>query len=192
MLQEPTPPLLVFLGAPPPPRGSSSPPPSPFWGAASPPPIGSFEKVFKTDHHPQKGTPLGGVIPSHFIRVGVHGSNGGVGPNDPLVRRGTSRESAQRLAKQAEAAEEAGNAQNGVPYGHGVSVTTPGSNARLAKDPADAVSATRRALEDAGFPVRHTPTRSAPNHHTVQRPKPVTEEIADLFNRVFGRKPKGG
>jgi hypothetical protein len=85
-------------------------------------------------------------------------TRGGVGPEDTLVRRGTSPESARRLETQATAAENAGTAQNGVPFGHGVSVTTPESNARLAKDPADAVSATRRALEDAGFEVRHTPS----------------------------------
>jgi hypothetical protein len=92
-------------------------------------------------------------------------------PDDTLVRRGTSRESAQRLGKQA-AAEKAGTAQDGVAYEHGVSVTTPESNARLATDPVDAVSVTRRALEAAGFEVRHTPIRAGPNHHTVQLPRP--------------------
>lgn len=123
------------------------------------------------------------------------GGGAAAAPNsadDLLVRRGTSRESAQRLAKQAEAAEKAGTAQNGVPYGHGVSVTTPESNLRLAKDPLDAVTAERKALEEAGFEVRPTPTRADPNHHTVQLPKPVTEQVADLFNQIFGRKPKGG
>ncbi len=107
--------------------------------------------------------------------------------DDILVRQGKSRESATRLAKQAEAAEKGGSAQNGVPYGHGVSVTTPASNAKLAKNPLDAVSAPRKAIEDAGFDVRHTPTRRDPNHHTVQLPKPVTKEVADTFNDVFGR-----
>jgi hypothetical protein len=71
-------------------------------------------------------------------------------------------------------------------------VTTPESNLRLAKDPADAVSAARNALEEAGFPVRYTPTRNDPFHHTVQLPKPVTQQVVDLFNSIFGRKPKGG
>jgi hypothetical protein len=115
-------------------------------------------------------------------------ARGGAAPEGTLVRRGSSPESAQRLAKQAAAAESAGAAQNGVPYGHGVSVTTPESNARLARDPADASSATRKALEAAGFEVRHTPTRSDPNHHTVQLPKPVTPAVADLFNAILGRK----
>jgi hypothetical protein len=95
------------------------------------------------------------------------------------------------LAKQAQAAETSGGtAQNGVPLGHGISVTTPESNVRLARNPEDAVSATRTALERAGFEVRHTPTRNDPNHHTVQLPKPVTEEIADRLNQVFGRELK--
>jgi hypothetical protein len=105
-------------------------------------------------------------------------ATGGVGPDDILVRRGRSRESAKRLAKHAAMAENGGSAQNGVSYGHGVSVTTPESNARLASDPSDAVAATRRALEDAGFEVRHTPTRKDSHHHTVQLPKPVTDAVA--------------
>jgi hypothetical protein len=62
------------------------------------------------------------------------------------------------LAKQAAAAEKAGVAQNGMPFGHGVSVSTPQSNAVLATDPADAATASRRKLEEAGFEVRYTPT----------------------------------
>ena len=118
----------------------------------------------------------------------VWAHNQGCGPDDSLVRRGKSRESAQRLARQAEAAEKAGKAKNGVEYGHGVSVTSPESNARLARDPADAVSATRRAFEDAGFEVRYTPTGSDTNHHTDQLPTPVTQEVADRFNGVLGRQ----
>jgi hypothetical protein len=111
----------------------------------------------------------------------------GTGSEELLVRRGRSPESARRLEAQATAAEMAGTAQNGVSYGHGVSVTSPASNARLARDPADAVSARRRELEDAGFEVRHTPTRADPDHHTVQLPKPVTSGVADIFNSLFGR-----
>jgi hypothetical protein len=103
------------------------------------------------------------------------------GPDDLLVRRGRSRESAQRLARQAEAAEQHG-------FGHGVSVTTPEANARLARDPTDAVWATRKAFEQAGFPVRYTPTRNDPNHHTVLLPKPVTDEVAAAFNGILGRQ----
>jgi hypothetical protein len=109
------------------------------------------------------------------------------GPDDTLIHRGRSRESAQRLAKQASAAENAGAAQNGIPFGHGVSVTSPTSNALLAKDPDDATSATRIMFEDAGFAVRHTPTNRDPDHHTVQLPKPVTDEVADRFNDVLKR-----
>src|SRR5205085_10570386 len=65
----------------------------------------------------------------------------GAAPDDLLVRRGVARESAQRLARQAAAAEAAGAATNGQPFGHGVSLTSPAENARLARDPADAVAA---------------------------------------------------
>ena len=125
-------------------------------------------------------------VPEHDASNSL--AQGGVGPEGLLVRRGKSPESAQRLGKQAAAAESAGAAQNGMPFGHGVSVTTPESNALLARDPTDAVSATRRALEEAGFEVRHTPTRADPNHHTVQLPKPVTDAVADSLNQIFGRK----
>jgi hypothetical protein len=112
----------------------------------------------------------------------------GAGPEDVLGRRGKSPVSVVRLARQVAAAEKAGTAANGVPFGHGISVTTPAANARLARDPSDAVCAARRALEEAGFEVRYTPTKTDTDHHTVQLPKPVTAEVADLFNRVFGRK----
>lgn len=104
------------------------------------------------------------------------------------MRRGTQWESVNRLAAQATRAEQAGAAVNGVPYGHGLSVTTPEANQRLARDPADAVQATRRMLEEAGFEVRYTPTAHDTDHHTVQLANPVTEEIARRFNRVWGRK----
>jgi hypothetical protein len=80
-----------------------------------------------------------------------------------------------------------GTATNGVPYGHGVSVTSPDANQALARDPSDAVDATRRAFEEAGFEVRYTPTRRDSDHHTVQLPKPVNEEVATRFNTVLRR-----
>jgi hypothetical protein len=112
------------------------------------------------------------------------------GTGDPLVRRGIRWESAKRLAAQAALAEIAGTAMNGVAYGHGVSVSSPEANISLARDPGDAVQATRKAFEEAGFEVRYTPTRKDADHHTIQLPKPVTEEIATLFNTVLGRRRK--
>src|SRR5438046_78189 len=114
----------------------------------------------------------------------------GAGAEDILVRRGKSWESVQRLEAQAEAAEKAGSARNGIPFGHGVSVTSQSSNDRLARDPGDCVSARRRIVEEAGFEVRYTPTRKDPDHHTVALPKPMTDEIAAAFNTVFGRTRK--
>ncbi len=114
----------------------------------------------------------------------------GAASSDLLVRRGMAWESAKRLAAQSIQAEIAGAASNGVPLGHGVSVTSPEANAMLARDPADAVEATRKAFEDAGFEVRYTPTRKDTDHHTVQLPKPVSAEIAAKFNDVLRRKRK--
>jgi hypothetical protein len=37
------------------------------------------------------------------------------------------------------------------------------------------------------FEVRDTPTFRDPLHRTVVLPEPVTKDVADLFNRVFGR-----
>lgn len=115
----------------------------------------------------------------------------GAAPEDVLVRRGRAWESAKRLQGQAAAAEKAGSARNGVPYGHGVSVTSPSANDLLARDPADRVSAPRRALEEAGFEVRYTPTKKDADHHTVQLPKPVTEDAATALNTVLGRTRAG-
>lgn len=115
----------------------------------------------------------------------------GAAPDDLLVRRGRNWESAARLARHAARAEQGGAATNGVPYGRGVSVSSPAGNRRTARDPADSVAATRRAFEAAGFEVRYTPTLADFDHHTVQLPKPVTDEVATRFNTVLGRQ-RGG
>jgi hypothetical protein len=111
----------------------------------------------------------------------------GAAPEDLLVRRGIRWESAKRLAGQAARANQGGIAVNGVPYGHGISVSSPESNNQLARDPSDAVQATRQAFEEAGFEVRYTPTIHDDDHHTIQLPKPVTEEVATRFNQILGR-----
>jgi hypothetical protein len=90
-----------------------------------------------------------------------------------LKRLGTSRESPTRLARKASEAEDA----IGI---HGVSVTA-GEEIRPHS------RAIRRAVE-ASFSVHDTPTRSDRLHRTVELPKPVTHEIADQFNRIFGRQ----
>lgn len=113
----------------------------------------------------------------------------GAEPADWLVRRGIMVESASRLARLARLAEQAGSAVNGTPLGHGVSVTSPEANQVLARDPADAVQATREAFETAGFEVRYTPTRNDSDHHTVLLPRPVTEDLARRFNTLLGRLP---
>ena len=117
---------------------------------------------------------------------------GAANSGEVIVRQGTSYESVGRLSNKAAEAENATSvARNGQPYGHGVSVTSPASNAKLSKNPADASSAAKKSFEDAGFEVRHTPTARDPDHHTVQLPKPVTKEVADLFNSLLGRTPGG-
>jgi len=99
---------------------------------------------------------------------------------DVLVRQGRSWESVSRLSKKASEAE-------GAEFPHGVSVTSLESNERLSRNPADSSSARKQAFLAAGFSVHPTPTRRDPDHHTVELPKPVTEEIARKFNQVLSR-----
>jgi Domain of unknown function (DUF4157) len=101
------------------------------------------------------------------------GVQGGAAADQILKRLGTDRESASRLARKAAEAE----AQIGI---HGVSVTA-GPETRPHSE------ALRSAIVAAGFPVRDTPTRNDPEHKTVVLPKPVTQDDAARFNKVFGR-----
>jgi hypothetical protein len=89
-----------------------------------------------------------------------------------LKRLGITRESAARLAQKAEEAERA----IGI---HGVSVT-----AGIAIGAAS--TADRDDVEQI-FPVHDTPTRRDPLHRTVELSKPVTQDVADRFNQLFGR-----
>jgi hypothetical protein len=99
-------------------------------------------------------------------------AGGGTG-GEVLKRLGTSRESAARLARKAAEAERF----LGI---HGVSTS--------AGVPAAPASSAERADVEKHFRVHDTPTRGDPLHRTVELPKPVTPEVADLFNRLFGRK----
>lgn len=89
-----------------------------------------------------------------------------------LKREGLSRESAQRLAHKAAEAERF----LGI---HGVSVTAGTPRRPASESPRDEV--------EKLFPVHETPTRADRLHRTVELPKPVTPEVADLFNHLFGR-----
>ena len=96
----------------------------------------------------------------------------GCATREILTRFGKEVESVEKLAAQAAAAEE----KIGV---HGVSVTahpnprTPGS------------SALRSDVEQV-FNVHNT---GSGYHRTIELMKPVTQAVADAFNRVFGRIP---
>jgi hypothetical protein len=89
-----------------------------------------------------------------------------------LSRLGTSKESVSRLERKATEAEN----QIGI---HGVSTT--------AGAPKGAASQAARGDVEQAFKVHNTPTRSDPFHRTVELPKPITQQIADLFNSIFGR-----
>jgi hypothetical protein len=52
----------------------------------------------------------------------------------------------------------------------------------------DASSATLDAVRRAGFSVVWSPTAGDTGHHTLILPKPVTKDVADIFNALFGRQ----
>jgi hypothetical protein len=89
-----------------------------------------------------------------------------------LKRLGTSRESVTRLSRKAAEAEVA----LGI---HGVSVT--------AGTPQGPASVALRPIVEQHFRVHATPTRNDPLHRTIELPKPITQQTADLFNQLFGR-----
>src|SRR5437870_676234 len=93
-------------------------------------------------------------------------------PDEELTRFGIARESAEDLASKAAAAEQV----LGI---HGVSVT-----ARPTNGPAGRAT---RSDVDSIFRVHDTTTRRDKLHRTVELPKPVTNEVAEQFNRLFGR-----
>lgn len=82
-------------------------------------------------------------------------------------------ESAARLGRKAAEAEASRIAI------HGVSVTAGRAEGAVSR-------ATRETVEGS-FRVHNTPTRADPLHRTVELPKPVTREVADLVNRILGR-----
>jgi hypothetical protein len=90
-----------------------------------------------------------------------------------LKRFGTEPEAAAKLAAQAAAAE-------AVLKIHGVSVT--------ARDTDSPAGRAARSVIEPHFRVHDTPTRRDPLHRTVELPKPVTDEVAELFNRLLGRR----
>jgi hypothetical protein len=94
-------------------------------------------------------------------------------PDEELTRFGADVESAERLAGQAAAAEGA----LGI---HGVSVTARPTTGRAGR--------AKRSDVDPTFRVHDTPSRRDPLHCTVELPKPVNEEVAAEFNRLFGRE----
>jgi hypothetical protein len=61
---------------------------------------------------------------------------------------------------------------------HGVSVRL-GSGFKR-----EGATATREALEEAGFTLEKT--GADPKHYTAVVPKPVTQKVADAWNKVWG------
>jgi hypothetical protein len=87
-----------------------------------------------------------------------------------LTRFGEQTETVEKRAGDAAKAE-------GVLGIHGVSVT--------AQTPRRPAPSALRSIVTRHFPVHNTGVD--PLHRTIELPKPVTQEVADLFNRLFGR-----
>jgi hypothetical protein len=92
--------------------------------------------------------------------------------DEVLKRFGTDPETAERLATAAAQAA-------GVLGIHGVSVTARDTNAPAGR--------ANRSDVEQHFRVHDTPSRRDPLHRTVELPHPVSAEVAELFNRLFGR-----
>lgn len=98
------------------------------------------------------------------------------GPKDGhLVRFGPGPETPESLAADAAKAESAG-------FPHGVSTRL---KPRISGTDKEHRSAPVCEVKEC-FDVKQT--GKDPRHHTVVLPKPVTQEIADLFNALFTRK----
>lgn len=113
---------------------------------------------------------------------GIHNALSGAGcgipkaadpgkPGKKLVRYGTAPETAQELARDAAAA--LANPKVDI---HGVSV--------FYRDPVPSAAEFGEVAKH--FNVYKTLRKG---HYTIELPYPVTQEVTDTFNRIFGRIP---
>jgi hypothetical protein len=103
-------------------------------------------------------------------------------PGSPLRRSEVAEEVLKRFGTEPETAEKLASAAAhaiGVLGIHGVSVT--------ARDTTAPAGRARRSDVEQHFRVHDTPSRRDPLHRTVELPQPVTAEVAERFNRLFGR-----
>jgi len=96
--------------------------------------------------------------------------NGERQARDWLYRIGLEPEAADELETQCEEALKVG-------FPHGVSLRSHSDRPDVCRAP--------RAEVELYFPVRKT--GASPLHFTLELPHPVTDEIADTLNRLFGR-----
>ncbi len=134
---------------------------------------------------------VGSAIWVHNANKCLIGQTAAAGQSDVLHRAGGSPESADALADEALKAQKAG-------FPHGISVHLDPARLPANRGPGTG-SATREALESAGFPIHQTPTPpirvkggvltgyGSPQHHTLELPTPVAAEVAERLNSVVGR-----
>lgn len=125
-------------------------------------------RVLSAAHQEVIGQLTGNLVGAATTAAGRSAAGG------TLYRFGRNSESAATLADQARRAESMPG------FGHGVSVVD-------WQPTRQGASSASRAAVEAEFPVLRT--GSSAGHHTVILPKPVTEEVATTFNRLFGRTP---
>ena len=98
----------------------------------------------------------------------------GEATGEVLTRYATGKESVGRLTRQAEL-----SLNNPLEKVHGVS-TTAGAPTR------EGYKQLPRSVVESRFPVHNTPMPNDPLHRTVELPRPVTREVADKWNELWG------
>jgi hypothetical protein len=96
---------------------------------------------------------------------------------ETLTRYAGGKESVTRLNRLAQESLE--NPLERV-YGQSVTASPP--------DPTRASSQLPRSAVEKHFPVHDTPMPEDPLHRTAEMPNPITKEIADLWNKLWGFK----
>jgi hypothetical protein len=98
-------------------------------------------------------------------------------PEEQLTRYAGGKESVTRL--QTKADESLANPTEQI---HGISTTASPAN------PDRAHSTVPRSQVEKAFRVHNTPQATDPLHRTVELPKPITTEIRDAWNKLWGLK----
>jgi uncharacterized protein RhaS with RHS repeats len=121
---------------------------------------------------------LEGAAPKSGLSSEVKPNTAPTAEEEHLTRYAAGKESQPRLERQAEAS--LANPDEKI---HGISTTASPA------DPSRAHSTLPRSTVEKTFPVHNTPIPGGDQlHRTVEIPKPVTQEIKDAWNKLWGLK----